>query len=58
MKDEYTPGSSITGTNNMEMDGNDGHGTIQHHPIHINMGYSTMTTMHTTPGSGERENFH
>lgn len=52
VKDEYTPGSSIVGTSNIEMDNNDGIGTIQHHPIHINMGYSNMT-MHTAPGSGE-----
>lgn len=52
VKDEYTPGSSLVGTSNIEMDGNEGLGTIQHHPIHISMAYSAMT-MHTTPGSGK-----
>ncbi|XP_070496014.1 mothers against decapentaplegic homolog 4 isoform X3 [Chironomus tepperi] len=49
VKDEYSAGTSMVGTSNIEMDANE-IGTIQHHPIHINMGYSTMT-MHQTPGS-------
>jgi mothers against decapentaplegic homolog 4 len=54
VKDEYTPGSSMVGASNLEMDGGEGIGTIQHHPIHINMGYAhNAMTMHTTPGSGE-----
>ncbi|KAG5681140.1 hypothetical protein PVAND_010600 [Polypedilum vanderplanki] len=54
VKDEYSAGSSMVGTSNIEMDGNE-IGTIQHHPIHISMGYSTMT-MHQTPGSGDTKN--
>lgn len=50
VKDEYTPGSSLVGTSNIEMDGNEGIGTIQHHPS-IHMAYTAMA-MHTTPGSG------
>ena len=54
VKDEYTPGGSIVGQANLEMDGNE-IGTIQHHPIHIpGMGYTGMA-MHTQPGSGESE---
>lgn len=52
VKDEYTPGGSIVGQANLEMDGNE-IGTIQHHPIHIpGMGYTAMA-MHQQPGSGE-----
>jgi mothers against decapentaplegic homolog 4 len=52
VKDEYTPGGSIVGQANLEMDGNE-IGTIQHHPIHIpGMGYTAMA-MHQNPGSGE-----
>ncbi|XP_070496012.1 mothers against decapentaplegic homolog 4 isoform X1 [Chironomus tepperi] len=54
VKDEYSAGTSMVGTSNIEMDANE-IGTIQHHPIHINMGYSTMT-MHQTPGSGDTKN--
>ncbi|CRK99354.1 CLUMA_CG012662, isoform A [Clunio marinus] len=51
VKDEYTPGGSIVGQSNLEMDGNE-IGTIQHHPIHIpGMGYTAMA-MHQQPGSG------
>lgn len=50
VKDEYSAGTSMVGTSNIEMDANE-IGTVQHHPIHINMGYSTIT-MHQTPGSG------
>lgn len=53
VKDEYTPGGSIVGQANLEMDGNE-IGTIQHHPIHIaGLGYSAMAAMHQQPGSGE-----
>lgn len=53
VKDEYTPGGSIVGQANLEMDGNE-IGTIQHHPIHIaGLGYSSMAAMHQQPGSGE-----
>jgi mothers against decapentaplegic homolog 4 len=45
VKDEYS-----AGTSSIDMEPNE-LGTIQHHPIHINMGYSTMT-MHQTTGSG------
>jgi hypothetical protein len=52
VKDEYTPGGSIVGQANLEMEGNE-IGTIQHHPIHIpGMGYTAMA-MHQNPGSGE-----
>lgn len=51
VKDEYTPGGSIVGQSNLDMDGEIG--TIQHHPIHIpGMGYTAMT-MHQQSGSGE-----
>jgi MAD (mothers against decapentaplegic) family protein 4 len=53
VKDEYSAGTSnMVGTSNIEMDGNE-IGTIQHHPIHIGMGYSGMSTMHQNPGSGK-----
>lgn len=51
VKDEYSAGTSLVGTSNLEMDGSE-IGTIQHHPIHINMGYSPLTHMHQTPGAG------
>jgi hypothetical protein len=52
VKDEYTPGGSIVGQANLEMDGNE-IGTIQHHPIHIGgMGYPAMA-IHQQPGSGQ-----
>lgn len=54
VKDEYTPGGSIVGQSNLEMDGNE-IGTIQHHPIHIpGIGYTAMS-MHQQPGSGESD---
>lgn len=56
VKDEYTPGGSIVGQSNLEMDGNE-IGTIQHHPIHIaGMGYAAMA-MHQQAGSGESSQF-
>lgn len=52
VKDEYTPGVSIVGDSH-GMDGNE-HGTIQHHPIHIQgipgVSYAAMAIQ---PGSGE-----
>lgn len=52
VKDEYTPGGSIVGQANLEIDGNE-IGTIQHHPIHISgMGYTSMT-MHQQSSSGK-----
>ena len=51
VKDEYTPGGSIVGQSNLEMEGNE-IGTIQHHPIHIpGMSYTAMA-MHQNAGSG------
>lgn len=56
VKDEYTPGGSIVGQSNLEMDGNE-IGTIQHHPIHIpGIGYTAMS-MHQQTGSGEPNTF-
>lgn len=49
VKDEYS-----AGTSSIDMEPNE-LGTIQHHPIHINMGYPAMT-MHQTPGSGDTKN--
>jgi hypothetical protein len=54
VKDEYTPGGSIVGQVNHDLDSNE-IGTIQHHPIHLpGMGYQTMA-MHQQPGSGESQ---
>lgn len=52
VKDEYTPGSSIVGQGNLEIDiiGNNDIGTVQHHPILVSGISYTSIAMHHQSG--------